>query len=129
LLYYYSKRSLALNHLKTTHKPEENLSITYIDKFGEKCHANFVTNEYHNLMELLFDKYMQDWGDCKGRAWCGTCHIQITEGHISEKPVSDEKNTLSKLYNVTCESRLACQIPVNSALNDIVFKILKDDGI
>ena len=51
----------------------KKLSLTYIDEFGETCQADFNNHEYHSLMELLFDKYLQDWGDCKGRAWCGTC--------------------------------------------------------
>ncbi|TLP80187.1 2Fe-2S iron-sulfur cluster-binding protein [Maribacter sp. ACAM166] len=101
----------------------------YFNEFGEEYRAEFRPYEYHNLMELLFDKYIEEWGDCKGRAWCGTCHIQILEGHISETVDSDERNTLSILSNVTGESRLACQIPVTSALDGIVFKILKDDGI
>ncbi len=92
-------------------------------------YRKFRTNEYHNLMELLFDKYMEEWGDCKGRAWCGTCHIQIMEGSISEKMDADERHTLSQIGKVTQQSRLACQIPVNAELNQIVFKILKDDQV
>lgn len=102
---------------------KENYHLTYFDEFGKECHADFKTNEYHNLMELLFDKYIEDWGECKGRAWCGTCHIQIIEGLISEETNSDEKYTLSKIGNATKKSRLACQIPLNAKLDGIVFKI------
>ncbi|MGS0525204.1 hypothetical protein ACU8V7_08505 [Zobellia nedashkovskayae] len=107
----------------------ENLSLTYIDEYGEKCHANFVTNEYHSLMELLFDKYMQDWGDCKGRAWCGTCHIKIHSECTLDKMDITEKNTLSTILNADKTSRLACQIPLNSNLDGVVFSILKDDAV
>ncbi len=102
-------------------------SFTYFNEFDEECDATFKTNEYHSLMELLFDKYIEDWGDCKGRAWCGTCHIQIIEGSVSEKMGIDEKNTLSKIGDTSENSRLACQIPVNSELNGVIFRILKDD--
>ncbi len=74
-------------------------------------------------MELLFDKYVEEWGDCKGRAWCGTCHIGIIEGLITEKMDADEKFTLSKIRDATKNSRLACQIPVNGKLNNMVFKM------
>lgn len=107
----------------------QSYCFTYINEFGEACEAHFKTNEYHSLMELLFDKYIEDWGDCKGRAWCGTCHIQIIEGSINEKMDADEKRTLSKIGNATENSRLACQIPVNAELNNVVFKILKDDSV
>ena len=103
----------------------QSYAFTYINEFDEVCTAEFEINEYHSLMELLFDKYMEDWGDCRGRAWCGTCHIQILEGHISEKMDADEKDTLSKCEDVAPNSRLACQIPVNAELNNLVFRIME----
>lgn len=107
----------------------ENLNLTYYDEFGQQCHAHFTVNEYHNLMELLFDKYVEEWGDCKGRAWCGTCHIEILGGNLTEKIDEDEKQTLLKINGTTGRSRLACQIPLNAELNDVIFRILKDDQI
>lgn len=101
-------------------------SLTYVNEFGEECRADFTINEYHSLMELLFDKYVEEWGDCKGRAWCGTCHIQIIEGGITEKMSAEEKLTLSKIKGRSTQSRLACQIPVTAALNGLVFKIAGD---
>lgn len=102
----------------------ERYSFTYINEFDEERKVDFELNEYHSLMELLFDKCMEDVGDCKGRAWCGTCHIQIYEGHISEKMDADEKETLSKSEDVVENSRLACQIPVNAELHNLVFRIM-----
>lgn len=103
----------------------ESYSFTYFNEFDEECTAEFRLNEYHNLMELLFDKYMEDIGDCKGRAWCGTCHIQILEGTVSAKMDVDEKDTLSKCEDVAKNSRLACQIPVNAELSNLVFRIME----
>ena len=74
-------------------------------------------------MELLFDKYVEDWDDCKGRAWCGTCHIEILEGNIDEIMGEDERHTLSKIDGFTGNSRLACQIPVSEKLDNMVFKM------
>lgn len=106
---------------------QEKYTFTYIEKFGDICSANFRLNEYHSLMDLLFDKYLQEWGDCKGRAWCGTCHIQILEGTLSAKIQNDEKYTLSKLHGASAQSRLACQIPVNSDLHNMVFKVITEN--
>lgn len=102
----------------------QTYSFTYINEFDEECKAEFKLNEYHSLMELLFDKFMEDVGDCKGRAWCGTCHIQILKGSLSEKMDADEKETLSKSEDFAENSRLACQIPVNAELHDLVFRIM-----
>lgn len=107
---------------------QEKYRCTYIDEFGDTNEADFTLNEYHNLMELLFDKYLQEWGDCKGRAWCGTCHIHILEGSLSTKIGRDEQSTLSNLYRGEySQNRLACQIPVNRELHNIVFKIISEN--
>lgn len=103
----------------------EQYAFTYINEFNETCTAKYETNEYHSLMELLFDKYIEDWGDCKGRAWCGTCHIQFLEGQLSKIMGADEKLTLSKIEGASATSRLACQIPLNSELRNVVFKIME----
>lgn len=100
--------------------------LSYFNGFGKECPVDFKTHEYHNLMELLLDKYTEEWGDCRGRAWCGTCHTQIIEGTNSEKMEADEKQTLSKLIGRTSESRLACQIPVTSELSGLVIRIIGD---
>lgn len=102
-------------------------ALSYIDEFGDTQDASFTHNEYHNLMELLFDKYLQEWGDCKGRAWCGTCHIQIIAGHTSSKISDDEKHTLSKLDSSNANSRLACQIPINAELHQMAFKVISEN--
>jgi len=105
----------------------EPYTFTYIDEFGDTNSAICTQNEYHSLMELLFDKYLQEWGDCKGRAWCGTCHIQILDGTLGSKMQRDEKHTLSQLDDASPQSRLACQIPVNAELHNLVFKIITEN--
>ncbi|MEZ4971072.1 MAG: 2Fe-2S iron-sulfur cluster-binding protein [Flavobacteriaceae bacterium] len=107
-------------------KPEP-YTFTYIDEYGDTNSATCRPNEYHSLMELLFDKYLQEWGDCKGRAWCGTCHIHILEGTVSCKMEQDEKHTLSLLGDASPQSRLACQIPVNAELHNLVFRIITEN--
>ncbi|HET8736522.1 MAG TPA: 2Fe-2S iron-sulfur cluster-binding protein [Pricia sp.] len=106
-------------------KAQKNYSLTYFNVWDEECHADFVTNEYHNLMELLFDKYIEEWGDCRGRAWCGTCHIEILEGSVRNRIYEDERQTLSKIPNATNRSRLACQIAVNEQVDNMVFRIME----
>ncbi|MEZ2416178.1 2Fe-2S iron-sulfur cluster-binding protein [Muriicola sp. E247] len=104
----------------------EKYSLTYINELGKKCQADFKVNEYHSLMELLFDKYFEEWVDCKGRAWCGTCHIEILEGNITEGMDENEGHMLSKIDGSTSSSRFVCQIPVSKQLSGVVFKIAAD---
>ena len=77
-------------------------------------------------MELLFYKYRR-MGRLYGLVLVPTCQIQIIKGSILEKIGVDEKQTLSKIGNSTKRTRLACQIPVTSQLDGIVFRILKDN--
>lgn len=106
---------------------QDHYTFSFIDEFEDTIHASFTLNEYHNLMELLFDKYLQEWGDCKGRAWCGTCHIQLMAGPTSSKISLDEKHTLSKLDSANANSRLACQIPINAGLHQMAFKVISEN--
>lgn len=80
-------------------------------------------------MELIFDEVLEDWGDCKGRAWCGTCHISVFSPKNEEKESldSDEKLRLQKLSNRVSNSRLACQILVTKELHDMEFEFLGAD--
>ncbi|RAJ10026.1 hypothetical protein LV92_02772 [Arenibacter echinorum] len=39
----------------------------------------------------------------------------------------DEKQTLCRLEVASPQSRLACQIPVNAELHNLVFKIITDN--
>ncbi len=105
---------------------DDQHSFSYFDEFGTRHNVTYRVNEYANLMILLFDQLGEDWGDCKGRAWCGTCHIEIQEGEIREVIDREERITLSKCSNQTSSSRLACQLPADEKLAGITFSILKD---
>jgi len=101
--------------------------FSYIDEFGDVHEVTYKVNEYDSLMILLFDQYGEDWGDCKGRAWCGTCRIEILSGSLQDTIDPQERDTLSKLPRHAASNRLACQIPADEHLSGITFKILKDE--
>ncbi|MEP1780369.1 2Fe-2S iron-sulfur cluster-binding protein, partial [Reichenbachiella sp.] len=68
-------------------------SFDIIDVRNEWLTIEFIPNKYDNLMILLYDRCIEEWGDCKGRAWCGTCHIEIVSGEIPRELDIDEKKT------------------------------------
>lgn len=96
-----------------------------IDGSGNERTVSYKPYEYRNLMDLLLNELWEDWGDCRGRAMCGTCHIEILEGETGEMD-DFEEHTLSGLPNKTGTSRLACQIMVDESINNMRFRILKD---
>ncbi|MDF9801353.1 ferredoxin [Catalinimonas alkaloidigena] len=104
----------------------DRFSITVIDEDGQIKKVNFAPLAYRNLMELIVNELWEEWGDCKGRAMCGTCHVEVIHGNIGEID-SFEQHTLNRLPNQKAQSRLACQIMLDRSIDKMTFKILKDD--
>lgn len=77
-------------------------------------------------MELIVNELYEDIGDCKGHAWCGTCHVEIVSGSLTEELNRDETMTLEKLPNTTASSRLACQIMTDELIDSMVFRVLRE---
>ncbi|MEO8862394.1 MAG: 2Fe-2S iron-sulfur cluster-binding protein [Ginsengibacter sp.] len=83
------------------------------------------TNEYRNLMMLLYDKiYLEDFGECKGMGRCGTCVVEILESTNNISPtVRNEEATLKKTGFANTNIRLSCQIQVNDDLKNATIRI------
>ena len=85
-------------------------------------------HEYRSLMALLYDKfYFENFGDCKGIGRCGTCHVKVQNSETTLRRIGNEATTLSKMENVTENSRLSCHILITDELNNARF-IVVDDG-
>lgn len=100
--------------------------IFVIDEFEEETCLEFKIFEYRNLMDLILNELWEEWGDCRGRAMCGTCHVEVLEGEVTDPLEPTEKNTLHFLPNTTSRSRLACQITIDKSINNMKFRILRD---
>ncbi len=86
------------------------LHFYYTDSGRIRHQIKFEANEYNSLMELIWDKGYEDWGDCKGRAWCATCHIQINNKINTNAVDQEESSRINLLSNRTDYSRLSCQL-------------------
>lgn len=102
------------------------LSVTIIQLNGDVSVIMFQPRVHRNLMEMIVNELYEDIGDCKGRAWCGTCHVAIQSGRLVESQTRDEQATLSGLDNATTDSRLACQIMADEGIDGMTFKVLGD---
>jgi len=104
---------------------KKNFSLTYYDSFDEKHTVQFYRHEYNSIMELMWDRTIEDWGDCKGRAWCGSCHIKIQVTRNDLDPVDNEENhCLSNQENRRGSSRLACQLELTEKLDGAIIQFL-----
>lgn len=94
----------------------------------ESFELKTFTNEYRNLMVLLFDKiYIEEFGDCGGMGRCGTCMVRIPGLNSERSDERNEKRTLSKMGVSAEESgiRLSCQILVDKNLHNRIIEIVK----
>jgi len=66
---------------------------------------------------------------CGGMCSCATCHIYIDPQWQSQLPaaMSDERELLAELSNVTEESRLSCQLEFTPELAGLRIRIAPDE--
>jgi ferredoxin, 2Fe-2S len=77
-----------------------------------------------NLMEVLKASDYEIEAACGGMALCATCHVEILEGAEKLNPRTDaELDMLDTLPAVLTNSRLACQIKVTDALENVVLRL------
>ena len=101
--------------------------LFFTDSIGQQHWLFFEPHSYPNLMEFVRDQGIEDWGDCRGRAWCGTCHISITPKNDLIITEIDEAHKLNLLSNGSTDSRLACQIFLNKKIHQMEIMYIGDD--
>lgn len=80
-----------------------------------------------SLMEALVENDFDVPAICGGMASCGTCHLTFKKGFDKLGPKQDnELFMLDSLPNLTENSRLACQCPLNEKLDGAEVHILND---
>ncbi|GAB3717744.1 2Fe-2S iron-sulfur cluster-binding protein [Spirosoma flavus] len=77
-----------------------------------------------SLMEVLKASEYDILATCGGMALCATCHVKVLDGLDTLPPAQDaELDMLDTLPDADSDSRLACQIRVDEALNGATFRI------
>jgi|SRR5690606_26443311 len=81
-----------------------------------------------NLMEFLKASEYDIQATCGGMALCATCSVDIIEGlEDLEEQSDDELDMIDTLPFPNPETRLACQIPISPAINNIKLRLHKMD--
>lgn len=106
-------------------KRKEIFKITVTDSYDEVFNLSFTKHQYPSLRELIVNHYPEEFGECKGRGLCGTCHIKRISNHLISPLIEiNEMKTLKNTYETDINSRLACQIMLNEKINNMTFKII-----
>ena len=105
----------------------KEITINVIDETGEKHKIVTPLEMGLNLMDVLRSHDLVE-GACGGMALCATCHCYIESDHQIANQKEDELAMLDQLFSVDDKkSRLACQIPIIEAINNIIVKIAPPD--
>lgn len=77
-----------------------------------------------SLMEALKASEYNILATCGGMALCATCHVQVIKGLDNIPDKNDaEWDMLDTLPDAHFDSRLSCQIRINSDIEGAYFKI------
>ncbi len=105
----------------------KEITINVIDELGKKHQLKTPLEDGLNLMDLLRSHDLVE-GACGGMALCATCHCYIESKHELSEQKEDELAMLDQLFSIDeTKSRLACQIPITEAIDNIIVKIAPVD--
>ena len=104
-----------------------DITVTIIDREGEKHQVQAPTDMSMNLMELIRAYELAPEGTvgtCGGMAMCASCQIYIVSDNIPLPEKGDEEEAmLSEAFNVEDNSRLGCQIFLTEEMDGLEFRI------
>ena len=106
---------------------KETYKVTITDLYDDVFELKFTKNQYPNLRALIAEYYPEEFGECKGRGLCGTCHIIATSGTLREPIEYKEVKTLKSKCDSSRNSRLACQILLDKQIHQMNFQYIGDD--
>lgn len=105
---------------------DENVKITIIDRH-EVVHEYDVPDDIGiSLMELCKANELPILATCGGMALCATCHVFIESDNDLGSMGEDEELMLDQVPNFKKNSRLACQIQINSDCQGLIVRLAED---
>jgi len=106
----------------------DTIHITVENQLGEARQLEIPDGINLSLMEVLKASDYDILATCGGMALCATCHIQVVEGMDALPTRSDaELDMLDTLPDADDQSRLACQIRLNPALDGLKIRVFETE--
>ncbi len=100
-----------------------DISIKVTDRAGVEHEIQAPTDMNMSLMEAIRAYELADDGTigvCGGLAMCASCQVYVTAGIEKIAPKDDsEQAMLNDAFNVKENSRLSCQIPLETSLEGL----------
>ena len=99
------------------------MKIVFKLKDGTQKDVSF--EEGQTILQVAEKNGIKLNSNCEGFGVCGGCHVKI-ENLLDKLPEisGKEDDTLDKVSGVEINSRLACQVVLNSSLDGLVVKLI-----
>jgi 2Fe-2S ferredoxin len=107
-----------------------DIKVTVIDRDGVSHNVDAPTDMNMNLMELIRAYELAPEGTigiCGGMAMCASCQCYIRSEHQLPEKSDEEEAMLSEAFFVKENSRLGCQIHLESELDGLVVELAPSD--
>ena len=94
-----------------------DITLKITDRDGLLHEIEAPTDMAMNLMEVIRSYELAKEGTigiCGGMAMCASCQCYIVSSHKLPEKTDEEDAMLSEAFNVNTNSRLGCQIHINS---------------
>lgn len=106
----------------------DTIHITIENQLGEIRQLEVPDGINLSLMEVLKASDYDILATCGGMALCATCHVLVLEGMDALEPRADaELDMLDTLPDANDQSRLACQIRLNPALDGLKIRVFETE--
>jgi 2Fe-2S ferredoxin len=103
---------------------DNNILIHVQNPDGSRTELEAPVDMGLSLMEYLKACEYDILATCGGMALCATCCVDVLEGEENLNEMSDDEYAmLDTLPDLLPNSRLACQLQLNSAMNGLVVKL------
>lgn len=99
------------------------IQITVIDRDEQPHLLDAPTDMNMNLMEICKAHELPVQGTCGGMALCSTCHVYVLSDHALPTMSADEEDMLDQAFFVQDNSRLGCQIPIQTNLEGLIVQL------
>lgn len=104
------------------------ITIYVEENGGSRRPIEIPTDIQLSLMEVLKASDYPVQAACGGMALCATCHVEVLEGAEKYKEATDpEMEMLDTLPEASFSSRLACQMPIQEAMDGLVVRVMASE--
>jgi ferredoxin len=102
---------------------DDMIKVFVIDRDEKRHELDAPTDMNMNMMELCKSYELPVEGTCGGMAMCASCHMYVLSSHEISKRSEDEEDMLDEAFFVEDNSRLGCQIKLNTDLDGLEVKL------